>query len=79
MVAEVPMRQLAWLDFYGWMWLLLNGNPKEPVRSWVFKDAAIAQLREEGWKISGPHPKRLLMKRDSRQRIYGYAMARIVH
>jgi hypothetical protein len=73
------MRQYAWLDFYEGRWLLLAGNLRDPVRSWVDKDVALAQLKEEGWKITGPHPKRLSVKQNSRQRIYGYAMMRIVH
>ena len=70
---ETPMRQYAWLDFHGGIWLLLTGNVRDPVQTWVGRDVALSQLKEEGWKITGPHPKRLSVKQVSRQRIYGYA------
>ncbi len=73
------MRQYAWLDLYGGMWLLLTGKPNEPVRRWADKDSALAELREEGWTITGPPPKRFLIKQDPRQRIYGYGLTRTVH
>jgi hypothetical protein len=51
---------------------------KDPVRSWVDRDAALAQLKDEGWTITGLHPNRLPMKQDSRQRICGCATMRTV-
>jgi hypothetical protein len=35
-------------------------------------DAALAQLKDEGRTITGPHPNRLSTKQDPRQGIYGY-------
>jgi hypothetical protein len=73
------MNEYAWLDLYGGIWLLLTGKTDEKARKWVDKNVALAELREEGWTITGPHPKRLSIKQDPRKRIYGYAMTRTVH
>jgi hypothetical protein len=67
------MPQYAWLDFYGGIWHLITDKPKERVRKWVNREAALAELREEGWTIEGPHPKR------PRGRFYGYGLMRTVH
>ena len=72
------MYQFAWLDLFAGRWLLLNGDLKYPARSWANEKAALADLREEGWTITGPHRKRPL-KNNSRSRSYGYAMKRILH
>ena len=55
--------QFGWLDLFGERWLLLTGNLKYPVRSWVDKKSALAELREEGWTISGHPSKRRFSKR----------------
>jgi len=70
--------QFAWLDLFGGRWLLLNEDLQYPARSWADEEVAIAQLREEGWKIAGPYRKRLSMTKP-RRRSRGYAMMRVVH
>jgi hypothetical protein len=70
--------EFAWLDLFGRKWFLLNGNFNYTARSWTDEEVALAQLREEGWTIAGPHRKRLsMMKPQDRNR--GYAMMRTVH
>jgi len=66
--------QFAWLDHYGERWLLLNGNLRYPARSWTDKNAALAELRQEGWTM-----KPLVKRRSLKSRIFGYAMMRTVH
>jgi hypothetical protein len=70
--------EFAWLDLFGGRWLLLNGDLQYPARSWADEDAALAQLEEEGWIITGPHRKQLSMIKQ-RRRSRGYAMTRTVH
>ena len=72
------MRQYAWLDLHGGVWLLVTANPNEPSRRRTDEDAALAELKEEGWTITGPHPKRLLIKQHPRQRLCGYELTRTV-
>jgi hypothetical protein len=69
--------QFAWLDLFGGRWLLLDGNLKYPARSWANEEAALAELKEEGWTISAPRRKRL--RKNSNRRRYGYAMMRTIH
>jgi hypothetical protein len=73
------MRQVAWLDFYRGKWRLVTGNPEEPNRKWEDKVAALSDLANEGWIISGPYPKRQKSNRDSRLRFLGFALKRMVH
>jgi hypothetical protein len=40
------------------MWLLFTDKPEEAVRIWDHEALALAQLREEGWEISGPYAKK---------------------
>ena len=65
--------QYAWLELDRGMWRLFTDKPEEPVRKWVNRETALAELREEGWTIDGPHPKR------PRKRFYGYGLRRMVH
>lgn len=67
------MPQYAWLEFDRGMWNLFTDKPKDPVRKWVKRETALAELREEGWIISGPHSKK------PRQRFYGVGLRRTVH
>jgi hypothetical protein len=71
------MHQFAWLERFEGTWLLLNHNEKYPARTWMDKNAAIAELSEEGWTIK-PLRKRALLK-DSGKKICGYAMMRKIH
>jgi hypothetical protein len=70
--------QFGWLDLFGERWLLLTGNFKYPVRSWVDKKAALAELREEGWTIAG-HPSKRRFSKDLAQGTPGYVMVRTIH
>ena len=74
--------QFAWLDLFGGKWILLDGNFKYPARSWSDENAALAQLKEEGWIISRSFRKRLskhISMDNSRQKSRGYAMMRTIH
>ncbi len=70
--------EFAWLDVFGGRWLLLNENLKYPARSWADENAALAELIEEGWTITGPHRKRLSLIKP-KQRGRGYAIMRTIH
>jgi hypothetical protein len=76
--GEHLMYQFAWLDLFGGRWLLLNGNLKYPARSWADEKVALADLREEGWIITGPHRRRL-SKKNSQHSNYGYVVVRTIH
>lgn len=65
--------QFAWLDLFGGRWLLLDGNLKYPARSWSNEEAALAQLREEGWTVKP------VRRRRSQKKSCGYAAMRTVH
>ena len=52
------MPQYAWLELDGGMWHLSTDKPEEPVRNWINRVAALTELREEGWTIDGPFPKK---------------------
>jgi hypothetical protein len=67
------MLQYAWLELNRGMWCLFTDKLKEPVRKWVNCETALAELREEGWTITGPYPKK------PRQRFYGYGLMRTVY
>jgi hypothetical protein len=73
------MHEYAWLEFYRGKWHLLTGKQTDPVRIWVDKKVALSALVEEGWEISGPHPKQFPIKKKPRERFYGYALTRVVH
>ncbi len=73
------MRQYAWLDFHGGCWYLVTGNPDARDRKWANRDAALADLAEEGWVIDGPHGKEPTIKHDADRHFYGYALRRTVH
>jgi hypothetical protein len=60
------------------MWLLLTGNPKDPVGTWVDENVALTPLKEESWIINGPYPKQISKKQVPRESVYGYAMMRTI-
>jgi hypothetical protein len=75
-------QQIAWLELHGGMWHLLTDVREESVngsRKWADKKAAISELSEEGWKISGPYPNRLSRKLNLGDRFHGYALMRSIH
>ena len=71
------MPQFAWLELVEDTWLLLNNNFKYPARTWMDRNVALAELREEGWTVK-PHRKRRAVT-DPKQKIRGYAMMRTIH
>jgi hypothetical protein len=73
------VRQLACLDYYRGKWRLMTGNSKDPIRQWTEKYAALLELADEGWKISGPHPKKPLRNADSRWELRWYSLERLLH
>ena len=48
--------QLAWVGFDRGVWLLFTDRPEESIREWDHEAVVLAQLRDEGWEISGPYP-----------------------
>lgn len=70
--------QFGWLDLFGERWLLLTGNFSYPVRSWVDRKAALAELQEEGWTIAG-HPSKRRVSKDTVESTPGYVMVRTIH
>ena len=73
------MKQLAWLDFYRGRWHLATSNIRDPIRRWTDKETALSELANEGWTISGPHPRQLSVKRLQGKGFYGFALTRMVH
>ena len=74
--------QYAWLNLFGGKWVLLDGNLKHPARSWPDENLALAQLKEEGWTISGSHqkhPSNLTSMNRPKRKSRGYTMTRTVH
>ena len=65
--------QYARLELDRGMWHLFTDRRKKPVRRWVNREIALAELRDEGWTVTGPYPKK------ARERFYGYALMRAVH
>jgi hypothetical protein len=47
--------------------------------AWLDGAAALGLLKDEGWTITGPHPKRLSTKQNPPQWIYAQAMMRTIH
>ncbi len=72
------MNRYAWLDFNGGAWLLLTDNPDNPPRRWADRSVALSQLTKEGWRISGPFPKRSGPDPTSDQGLYGFVLSRTV-
>jgi hypothetical protein len=73
------MRQLAWLDFCRGKWQLITGNPKDPVRQWADRNAALSDLSGEGWNVRGPYPKKPDVNVKSWGSFQGYAVTRTLH
>jgi hypothetical protein len=72
------MNRYAWLEFNGRTWHLLTSNPENAPRSWDDKGSALSDLAEEGWRISGPFPKRQGLDPTSNQSSYGFILSRAV-
>jgi hypothetical protein len=78
----MSMRQYAWLEMDRGMWCLLTDeeeNPDEPLRKWADKNAAFAELEDEGWTITGPYPKQDESRQNPRQQFHGYGLMRTIH
>jgi hypothetical protein len=76
------MRQYAWLELDKGMWCLLTdikNDPNESMRRWADKNAAIAELKDEGWTITGPYTKRCGGKQHPERRFHGYGLMRTIH
>jgi len=74
--------QYAWLELDRGMWHLLtdvHAEPQAAKRKWADRDAAFAELKEEGWEITGPYPGRLPIKIKTNLRFYGYGLIRTLH
>jgi hypothetical protein len=52
------MAQYSWLDFAFGVWDIVTENDHDPVRHWMDKQTALVELREEGWILIGPSPRR---------------------
>lgn len=75
------MRQYAWLELHKGMWHLLTDIKSESVsasRKWTDRDAAILELKEEGWTISGQYPNQLSDRLNLGDKYQGYALLRIL-
>ena len=72
-------RQLGWLVFYRGKWHLITGKPPDHIRQWIDEEAALSDLADEGWDISGSYPKRLLARKHLREMFYGYGLRRTIH
>ncbi len=73
------MNRYAWLEFDGGTWHLLTDNRENPSRRWADKGLALSELAEEGWKISGPFPKRFGLDPTANEGLYGFILSRAVH
>lgn len=76
------MPQYAWLELNGGMWHLLTGiraKPNDISRTWADKNAALEELRQEGWTVSGPYPNQLSRKLNISPKFHGYGLIRTVH
>ena len=76
------MRQFAWLELYRGMWYLLTDVASETAsasRKWIDKDAALTELEEEDWIISGPYPNQLSKKLNLGNKYKGYGQIRTIH
>ena len=71
----------AWLEFHRGVWLLLTDDKNQPVRAariWVDEKAALAELADEAWTISGPYPKRMRAREGPGLLFRGYCLTRVV-
>jgi hypothetical protein len=76
------MREYAWLELYKGMWHLitdLRAKPGMSGRNWPNVDAAIAELGEEGWKVSESYQNRLAEKLDLTKKVQGFALKRTIN
>ena len=73
------MRQIAWLDFYGGRWHLLTRTNQKDHRKWTSQEAALSDLKAEGWIIDGQSETPPRARHDPRRHSYGYELRRTVH
>ncbi len=76
------MPQYAWLELHEGLWHLitdLKAKPSQASRNWPDKDVAMAELGEEGWRISDPYQNKLSKRLGLDQRLQGWGLIRTVH
>jgi hypothetical protein len=59
--------QFAWLEHSEGFWRLSSEKAEETIRQWANENAALHELTEEGWIITGPY----FEKCDQSFRCYG--------
>jgi hypothetical protein len=75
-------RQFAWLEFNDGRWHLLadvREKPSPENRKWSDGDAALAELNDEGWIVSGSYPNELSDRLGLGNKFHGYGLMRTVH
>jgi hypothetical protein len=76
------MPQLAWLEFNDGRWHLIadvRADPSPENRIWSNEDGALAELKEEGWIVSGCYPNELSDKLGLGDKFHGYGLMRTVY
>ena len=76
------MRQYAWLELNDRIWYLITDIAADTLnasRAWIGRDAAIADLEEEGWIVVGQYPNQLSEKLRLGNKYRGYALTRTIH
>ncbi len=76
------IRQFAWLEFHEGIWHLitdLKAKTGQAGRNWIDKQAALAELQQEGWIVADKYPNPLSKKLDLgiEPRVYG--LMRTIH
>ena len=75
-------QQFAWLELHKGRWYLLTDIQREAVsarRKWTDQNAAISELMEEGWTISGFYPNELSKQLNLGDKYQGYLLIRTIH
>ncbi len=72
------MREHAKLVFHDGLWYFRIDDVTGSTRSWADRNAALAELASQGWKVDRPYPRGLGAALRSRLGILGYLLVRIV-
>ncbi len=72
------MRQFAKLVFHEGRWYFRLDDDESSTRAWVDRDAALADLAEDGWKVKRPYPKGFSAAQRSRLGIFGYLLVKTI-
>jgi hypothetical protein len=76
------MHQVVSPEFNAGKWHLLTDVREKPSpenRNWPDTHSALAELNEEGWKISGHYPNELSEKLGIGDKYQGYGLMRTIH